>query len=310
MDLQVICESYLGTGKTSTILAISKHLYGNYANVYVLELNASDDRGINVVRDKIKTFAEALNRFVPSSDNPANQVKTNLKLIILDEADQMTNASQGALRRIMEIYAKNVRFCLICNYMHKIISPIQSRCTGFRFSPLDENDLRRRTLEIATNEGITLEENGLSALIEIAQGDMRKVLNTFQIAAMSKLDSQDRNIIDVNDILNASGTPLEDEVKSIFNALVQSTFSECIQIIRHVQELKGYSLQDLVTCLYKLIIKIDWPTIVIVQLIIRMADIEERLATGANENIQICALVSAFTEARFEIERIKFEISH
>lgn len=125
-----------GTGKTSTIMALAHRLYGKNCKNHVLELNASDDRGIDVVRGQIKSFASTRNVFSTQQDT--------FKLIVLDEADAMTQAAQSALRRVIEQYTRNVRFCIICNYVNKIIPAIQSRCTRFRFSPLDTAQIARR----------------------------------------------------------------------------------------------------------------------------------------------------------------------
>ena len=121
-----------GTGKTSTIMATAKKLYNEDISFMVLELNASDDRGINIVREEIKEFAESRNMF-----------KTGIKLIILDEADSMTYDAQFALRRVIEKYSYNTRFCLICNYMNKIIPAIRSRCMQFRFSPINNDSINQ-----------------------------------------------------------------------------------------------------------------------------------------------------------------------
>ncbi len=131
-----------GTGKTSTILACARKLYGKNLSSMVLELNASDDRGINVVRDEIKTFCSTKQLF-----------SSGFKLVILDEADAMTNVAQNALRRVIEQYTRNVRFCIICNYVGKIIPAIQSRCTRFRFAPLQEAHIQSRLQFILDQEG-------------------------------------------------------------------------------------------------------------------------------------------------------------
>lgn len=143
----------------------------------VLELNASDERGIDVVRDQIKTFA-ATKTF---SNNKSTG--TDLKLIILDEADAMTSAAQNALRRVMEKYVKNVRFIIICNYVGQIIPPLQSRCTRFRFAPLPFACLQERMDFVVKEEGISVSSEAKNALIRIANGDMRRVLNVLQSAA-------------------------------------------------------------------------------------------------------------------------------
>lgn len=143
-----------GTGKTSTILAMAKEMFGStFYRQRVLELNASDERGINVVREKIKKFAQ---RKLAAHPDGADRCPP-LQIIILDEADSMTNDAQAALRRIIEAYSTNTRFCIICNYISKIIDPLASRCVKFRFSPIDENAQFSRLSFICENEGIALE---------------------------------------------------------------------------------------------------------------------------------------------------------
>lgn len=140
-----------GTGKTSTILAMARKIYGPQFRNSVLELNASDERGIDVVREQIKSFASTKSVF-SSSVQPAGN-HGGFKLIVLDEADAMTQAAQGALRRVIEQYTKNVRFCIICNYVNKIIPAIQSRCTRFRFNPLELDQVEDRLNHVIENEG-------------------------------------------------------------------------------------------------------------------------------------------------------------
>merc|ERR1712156_78957 len=154
-----------GTGKTSTILACAKEIYSpQQFNSMVLELNASDDRGIGIVRGQILNFASTRTIF-----------NKGYKLIILDEADAMTNDAQNALRRIIEKFTDNVRFCMICNYLSKIIPAPQSRCTRFRFGPLQENQIVPRLEHVATTENVNVTEDGKKALIALSGGDMGKV---------------------------------------------------------------------------------------------------------------------------------------
>jgi replication factor C small subunit len=165
-----------GTGKTTAALALAHDLYGDYWRDNTLELNASDERGIDVIRSRIKDYARTL----PLGDVP-------FKLVILDEADNMTGDAQQALRRTMELFSKNTRFILIANYASKIIEPIQSRCAVFRFQPLPKGDAFSRLKWIAKNEGITVDEQALEAIWEESQGDLRKAINTLQAAsAISK----------------------------------------------------------------------------------------------------------------------------
>ena len=172
-----------GTGKTSTILALAKELYGpEFMKSRVLELNASDERGISIVREKVKDFARM------QLTNPAPGYKEKypcppFKIIILDEADSMTQDAQSALRRTMETYSKITRFCLICNYVTRIIDPLASRCSKFRFKSLDQGNVERRLEEIAENEGVQLEDGAVQALIRCSEGDLRKAITFLQSAA-------------------------------------------------------------------------------------------------------------------------------
>lgn len=154
-------------------MALCKELFGTKFSIMVLELNASDDRGINVVRDQVKAFA---------STRQIGMVMSIPKIIILDEADSMTGPAQMALRRIMEKYTKNVRFILICNMVAKLLPAITSRCTRFRFKAVDPNLSKERVQEICINENMTMSTDALDALIEISEGDMRKTINTLQAA--------------------------------------------------------------------------------------------------------------------------------
>ncbi|POS82696.1 P-loop containing nucleoside triphosphate hydrolase protein, partial [Erysiphe pulchra] len=172
-----------GTGKTSTVLALAKELFGpELYRTRVLELNASDERGISIVRSKIKDFARMQLSQVPP------QYRTRypcppFKIIILDEADSMTQDAQSALRRTMENYSKITRFCLICNYVTRIIDPLASRCSKFRFKMLDSSGAKARVEDIANKEGVVLEEGVSETLVRCAEGDLRKAITFLQSAA-------------------------------------------------------------------------------------------------------------------------------
>ena len=161
-----------GTGKTTMALVLARELYGEYWRENTLELNASDERGINVIRERVKEFA----RTAPVGKAP-------FKLVILDEADNMTSDAQQALRRIMEMYAQNTRFILLANYISGIIEPIQSRTVMIRFSPLPKEAVFARLRYIADNEGVKISDDALEAIYEFTQGDMRRAINALQIAA-------------------------------------------------------------------------------------------------------------------------------
>lgn len=171
-----------GTGKTSTILALAKELFGpEMFRTRVLELNASDERGISIVREKVKDFARM------QLSNPPLHYRDRYpcppyKIIILDEADSMTQDAQSALRRTMETYSKITRFCLICNYVTRIIDPLASRCSKFRFKTLDQGNALKRLEEIATTENVNLEAGAVDTLIKCSEGDLRKAITFLQSA--------------------------------------------------------------------------------------------------------------------------------
>jgi len=172
-----------GTGKTSTVLALAKELYGpELIKSRVLELNASDERGISIVREKVKDFAR-MQLSNPSAAYRAQYPCPPYKIIILDEADSMTQDAQSALRRTMETYSKITRFCLICNYVTRIIDPLASRCSKFRFKSLDVGNAKRRVEEIAEKEGVALEDGAADTLIRCSEGDLRKAITFLQSAA-------------------------------------------------------------------------------------------------------------------------------
>lgn len=172
-----------GTGKTSTILALAKELYGpEMIKSRVLELNASDERGISIVRQKVKDFAR-MQLTNPPAGYKSRYPCPPFKIIVLDEADSMTQDAQSALRRTMETYSKITRFCLICNYVTRIIDPLASRCSKFRFKSLDQSNAKARLSDIAEKEGVALESGALDALIRCSEGDLRKAITFLQSAA-------------------------------------------------------------------------------------------------------------------------------
>jgi replication factor C subunit 2/4 len=177
-----------GTGKTSTVLALAKQLYGpELFKTRVLELNASDERGISIVREKVKDFARMQLSNPPSG--PAGEEYRKkypcppYKIIVLDEADSMTQDAQSALRRTMETYSKITRFCLVCNYVTRIIDPLASRCSKFRFKSLDEGNAGKRLEDIARLEDVKLDDGVVTTLLRCSEGDLRKAITFLQSAA-------------------------------------------------------------------------------------------------------------------------------
>lgn len=170
-----------GSGKTSSIISLAKDLYKENFNMMIMQLNGSDDRGINVIRNNIKNFSKLKNIVCPQIP----------KLIILDEADSMTNDAQSALRRVMEIYSNNVRFCLICNHYTKLIPAIQSRCVIFKFSIPSYKIQHSIVQKICQNENITIDETILNIIIKLSHGDIRKKINCIEKLQYSNIDTKD-----------------------------------------------------------------------------------------------------------------------
>jgi len=276
-----------GTGKTSTILACAKEIYKpKEFNSMVLELNASDDRGINVVRGQILNFASTRTIF-----------NSGFKLVILDEADAMTNDAQNALRRIIEKFTDNVRFCLICNYLSKIIPALQSRCTRFRFGPLNSTQIVPRLQFVADEENVNMTEDGKKALITLAQGDMRKVLNILQSCAMAFDEVNEDNVY------TCVGHPLKSDITNMVNWMLNESFSLAYKNILELKTLKGLSLQDVITETHLFVHRLDVTQNIRIHLITKLAEIEERLIAGDSEKIQLGALVAAFQVTRDMVKK-------
>lgn len=300
-------------------------------NSMTLELNASDARGINVVRNEIKEFAGTKQLF-----------SKGVKLIILDEADAMTSDAQFALRRVIEKYTKNARFCLICNYVSKIIPALQSRCTRFRFAPLLPEQIQQRLIDIAAKEHVPLTDSGVAAILDLSNGDMRRVLNLLQSTAMSNIVTADTPTdadadadtdaaevdedskmdidtpepttaaiptmipIDENAVYLTSGSPLPKDIDVILTSLLNDTFREALTTISALCTTNGYALVDVLALLTtKLITMKGLDPIPLGRLLDGMSQVECRLSSGSSsgstdgtEKIQTASLVGIFVETR------------
>lgn len=272
-----------GTGKTSTILAVARKLYGPKYRNMILELNASDDRGIDVVRQQIQDFA---------STQSFSLGKSSVKLVLLDEADAMTKDAQFALRRVIEKYTKSTRFALIGNHVNKIIPALQSRCTRFRFAPLDPVHVSQRLKHVIEAEGLDVSESGLAALVRLSNGDMRKAMNILQSTHMAS------EKITEEDVYLCTGNPLPRDIEQISHWLLNEPFAESYKKISEMKTRKGLAIVDIVREVTMFVFKIKMPSNVRVQLINDLADIEYRLSFGCNDKLQLGAIISTFTHAR------------
>ncbi|CCC07626.1 hypothetical protein SMACR_08123 [Sordaria macrospora] len=295
-----------GTGKTSTILALARRIYGT-ANMrqMVLELNASDDRGIDVVREQIKTFASTKQIFTLGSSASRSGL-AGFKLIILDEADAMTSTAQMALRRIMEKYTANTRFCIIANYSHKLSPALLSRCTRFRFSPLKEKDIRVLVDKVIEEENVQIMPDATDALVKLSKGDMRRALNVLQAchASSTPLQPKDgpkvaekdivRETITIQTIYNCVAAPPPDAIKKILSTLLStSDVTTCLSTINTLKISQGLALADIITALSEEIVKLEVKPQVMITWLDALANIEHRVASGAGEMIQTGAVVGA-----------------
>jgi replication factor C subunit 3/5 len=285
-----------GTGKTSSILALARDLNPASFSSVVLELNASDQRGIETVRQQIKNFVSSKILFqnhTTTTTNPGIEKRKYMpKLVVLDEADMLTMTAQMALRRIIEQFSATARFCIIANYVHKIIPAIQSRCTRFRYAPLPDAVAMKRVQEIADLEKVKLTPDGLAALVRIAEGDMRKMFNILQGCSYAALVNEET-------ICQCTGTPTQLQIQHTFSTLTQKPFLIAVQAIKKLVTEHAIALPKLVTHLHHYIMNhvSEFTDNIWLNLVLeRLATVERQLSIGASDHIQTLALAAAFTK--------------
>ncbi|KIW99311.1 uncharacterized protein Z519_00974 [Cladophialophora bantiana CBS 173.52] len=297
-----------GTGKTSTILALARHIYGpKNMRQMVLELNASDDRGIDVVREHIKTFASTKQIFSTATQQTPGGPKLGLgafKLIILDEADAMTSAAQMALRRIMEKYTANTRFCIIANYTHKLSPALLSRCTRFRFSPLKEADIRRLVDKVIAQEHVDITPEAVDSLVRLSKGDMRRALNVLQACYAGSRplpmrgqppvkESEIKYDLITNDtIYNCIAAPHPEDIRLIMTTMLSTPeLTECLRTINALKSSRGLALADILTALAEELQNLEVSAATRVTWLQGLAEIEYRLAGGGSEGVQTGGMI-------------------
>ena len=267
-----------GCGKTSTILALAKEIFGveNYKD-RLIEFNASDERGINVIREKIKVYAKQAVKYIKNAPS--------WKIIILDEADTMTPDSQFALRRIMEQYSKITRFCIICNYHNKIIEPIISRCSMCRFKPISPSDIMIKLKYISDCEQFTCSDNVLNKIITICRGDLRKAINFLQKCFNTYSDTINEKSLD-----EISGIIPFDK----FNKLMEYVFikdTHNVDLLINSFFLDGYSIVNQILCFHNYIINSNIDSVKKSNILCKLTEVDQNLIKGCDEYIQYMRFV-------------------
>jgi replication factor C small subunit len=274
-----------GTGKTTAALCLARDLYGDSFRENLMELNASDERGINVVRETVKTFA----RVRTLGEIP-------FKILILDEADNMTGDAQQALRRTMERYTETCRFILIANYSGKIIEPIQSRCAPFRFSYLEREEQDTYLNRVASNENVTLLKEGLDAIYDICEGDLRKAVNSLQGAASLGKP------VDSEIVYSVAGRASPLDVQLMIKVAMEGNFIEARKKLREMIVKYGVAGSDVVKQIHTELFRIDIPDKLKIKLADTVGEVDFRLVEGANEEVQLSALIAKLTEIGYNLK--------
>jgi len=266
-----------GTGKTSTIISCARQLYKSYYPYMVLEFNASDERGVDIVRDKIKTFVYSKNFFTKG-----------LKLVILDEIDAMTYDAQKILRQVIEKYSENARFCLICNYVSKIINSLHSRCIKLRFMPLSDKLMYNRLDYISDNEQINKDKSGLDAIIKLSNGDMRKAINILQSTYMTFQLITEENVFKIMNNYN------NDDINTILQWIKEKSYQDCYNNINNLKYKRDLTLKNLIDNFSEYFINNIHLVTNTRGLFDGLANIEYNETYISNEQVQLGALIGLF----------------
>lgn len=274
-----------GTGKTTAALCLSRDLYGDAYREHMMELNASDERGIDVVRETVKTYA----RVKSIGEIP-------FKIMILDEADNMTSDAQQALRRTMERYTGTCRFVMCANYSGKIIEPIQSRCAPFRFTylPREEHDCYLN--QIAEKEKVKVSSQGLAALFEVCGGDLRRAINTLQAAASLEKP------IDAKAVYSITGRASPADVQRMLKTAMEGNFIEARKQLREMIQKYGVAGSDIIRQVHSEIFRTEIPEPWKIKLADIVGEVDYRLVEGADEEVQLSALLARLVEAGSELK--------
>ena len=266
-----------GTGKTTCALAMAFDLYDNNWRANVLETNASDERGIDVVRHKIKDFS----RMKAIGNVP-------YKLVILDEADALTRDAQQALRRTMENFTRTARFILICNYSSRIIDPIQSRAAIFRFKPLSEVDQKKFVDRIVKGEELKISKSGVDAILDLAEGDLRRIANLLQASASLK-----KNITE-DVVYEAAARAKPRDVEDMLKLVMKGNFKDARNKLNDMILIQGLAAEDIIKEIHRQIYNLDISEEDKVKLIDKTGEYDFRISEGGSDLIQLEALLAQF----------------
>lgn len=275
-----------GTGKTTAALCLAQDLYGTGYREHFMELNASDERGIKIVRETVKTFA----RTRSIGEIP-------FKILILDEADNMTSDAQQALRRTMERFTETCRFIMIANYSGKIIEPLQSRCAPFRFSYMSQKDQNRYLQRIIKEENVKILDEGLNAIFEVSGGDLRRATNTIQAAA-----SMDKEI-DTETVYSVIGRANPEDISEMIKTAMKGDFLGARKKLREMILKYGVAGSDIIKQIHVEIFRSRLPDSWKVTISEAIGEIDFRLIQGADEEVQLSALLARLTEAGHDLKR-------
>ena len=266
-----------GVGKTTAAIALAREFFGDSWHMNFRELNASDERGIDVVRNQIKQFART---------SPLGGA--SFKILFLDEADALTTDAQAALRRTMESYAQTCRFILSCNYSSKIIDPIQSRCAIYRFRPLPPGAIGEEVRRIASKEQLSVSDEAIDAIVYIAQGDMRKAINALQGAAIIS------SAITGKMVYAITSTARPEEIDELLTVSLEGDFEGAETVLMRLLHERGIAPNELINQMYRALIRRPMTQGLKARLIDHLGETDFRLSEGANSEIQMEALIAQF----------------
>uniref|UniRef100_A0A5S6QJN0 Replication factor C subunit 2 n=1 Tax=Trichuris muris TaxID=70415 RepID=A0A5S6QJN0_TRIMR len=275
-----------GIGKTTSILCLAHEMLGPAMGQAVMELNASNDRGIDVVRNKIKQFAQQRVTLPPGKQ----------KIIILDEADSMTDGAQQALRRTMEIYSKTTRFALACNQSDKIIEPIQSRCALIRFSKLDDAQVLARLLTVCQKEDLSYTDDGLEAIVYTAQGDMRHALNNLQSCVAGF------RVVNSTNVFKVCDEPHPLAIKDVLDNCTKGRVDDAYKEINRLWRL-GYSAEDIIGVIFRVCKTHEMPMKMKLDFLKEIGYTHLRIAQGLDSLLQLSALAARLCKVALPEEK-------